>query len=98
MALAFNRESSDFLAGVNVERKETFDTNQASMPGVALSAPGRVGPRVSLFDNLIGIISGGLLDSFAEKISGLRFLVSNQGSVVRRFFPRYTCFSTFSSW
>ena len=44
------------------------------MPGVALSAPGRVGPRVSLFDTLIGIISGGLLDSFAEKISGLRLL------------------------
>ena len=76
MALAFDRESSDFLAGVNVEWKEIFDPKTVSMPGLVLSAPGWVGSGVFLSDLVIGVFAGGLGDVVPVKICVSRFLGS----------------------
>jgi hypothetical protein len=53
LAIAFDRESSDFLAGVNVERKDMFDLNTVCMPALALSALGRVGSGAVRFGFVI---------------------------------------------
>ena len=74
MAIAFDRESSDFLAGVNVESKETFDLNTVCSVVLALSTPGRVGPGAVRSDIMIGVFADGPWDVVAEKVSGLRFL------------------------
>ena len=68
------RESSDFLAGVNVESKEIFDPNTVCMAGLALSAHGRVGSGAARSDFAIEVFTGGLRAFVPEKICLLIFL------------------------
>ena len=71
LALAFDRESSDFLAGVNVESKEIFDPNTFA---VVLSAPGWVSSGVFCSDLVIGVFADGRRDVVPVKICVSRFL------------------------
>ena len=74
MAIAFDRESSDFLAGVNIESKEIFDPNTVCMSSLALSASGRVGSVGDSFNFAVGVFAGGLWALVAEKNCLLFFL------------------------
>jgi hypothetical protein len=74
LAIAFLRESSDFLAGVNVESKEIFDPNTVCMAGLVLPAPGQVSSGVASFDFAVGVMAGGLLALVSEKHCLLFFL------------------------
>ena len=68
MTIAFDRESSDFLAGVNVESKETFDLNTVCSVVLALSTPGRVGSGAVRFGFVILVFAGGLRELVPENV------------------------------
>ena len=74
LAIAFLRESSDFLVGVIVESKEIFDPNTVCMAGLALSAHGRVGSGAARSDIAIEVFAGGLRAFVPEKFCLIIFL------------------------